>query len=168
MQNSRPPVEAAGTTPQGPPWPRIESTVPPPFIPLRLRLQDCDLVVTLTKPDMTFGRHTDADVRLPLPDVSRRHCRFVFADGGWHVFDLDSLNGVHVNGVRVKQKTLGHNDTLRLGGFTFLVDLRAAEVSPVTEAFDPALTTQPGEVIQSISEALPLPVIDTRPKRQAS
>ena len=49
--------------------------------------------------DMLIGRHSQADIRLPLPDVSRRHCRFFFGEGVWQVLDLNSLNGVFLNGM---------------------------------------------------------------------
>src|SRR2546423_3973024 len=53
------------------------------FIPMTLVLQPNGLKVELTRPEMLLGRHSGADLRLPMPDVSRRHCRFVFQDGVW-------------------------------------------------------------------------------------
>ena len=105
--------------------PDAEADLPPGFAPLRLKLQPGGLSVELTRPSNLIGRHSDADVRLALPDVSRRHCRFVFADGGWQVIDLNSLNGVQVNGEQVLQAPLENGDLLRIGGFTFAVDLTA-------------------------------------------
>ena len=95
--------------------------------PLRLFLRNGGLAVELRQSDMVLGRHSDADVRLPLPDVSRRHCRFVFSAGRWRVIDLGSLNGIYVNGELVQQAELRHSDTLRIGGFVFEVDLRQGE-----------------------------------------
>ncbi|NJN37217.1 MAG: FHA domain-containing protein [Nitrospiraceae bacterium] len=37
----------------------------------------------MNRPDMIVGRHTECDIRLPLPDVSRRHCRLQFVEGCW-------------------------------------------------------------------------------------
>jgi pSer/pThr/pTyr-binding forkhead associated (FHA) protein len=79
--------------------------------------------VELTRPDMLIGRHSDADVRLALPDISRRHCRMVYTSDRWQVFDLNSLNGVFVNGDRVQQATLDHGDILQIGGLTFAIEL---------------------------------------------
>jgi pSer/pThr/pTyr-binding forkhead associated (FHA) protein len=112
----------------GPERPEQEETMEefPGLVPLRLVLQGSEVGVDLTRPDMVVGRHTDADVRLPLPDVSRRHCRFVFADGRWQIFDLNSLNGVYVNGERVTQAVLRHHDVLRIGSYYLEVDLEAA------------------------------------------
>src|SRR5262245_16447510 len=73
------------------------------FVPLKLMLVPSSMTVELTKPDQLMGRHSSADIRLPLADVSRKHCQFFFADAGWRVRDLDSLNGVFVNNQRVRE-----------------------------------------------------------------
>jgi pSer/pThr/pTyr-binding forkhead associated (FHA) protein len=111
------------------------------FHPLRLRLHPGDHVVDLTQPDVLLGRHSEADLRMPLPDVSRRHCRFVYSAAGWEVVDLDSLNGVYVNGARVSRTTLHAGDQVRIGGLEF-------EVEPVA----PSIT---GDVLRAIAETLP-------------
>lgn len=99
---------------------------PPDFTPLRLVLVPSGMRIELAKADNLIGRHDSADVRLPLPDVSRRHCRFVFAQSRWNVLDLNSLNGVIVNNKRVTQAVLRHGDRIRIGGFVFQVDLPGA------------------------------------------
>jgi pSer/pThr/pTyr-binding forkhead associated (FHA) protein len=93
------------------------------FLPLRLVLQPSGAAIDVDRPDVLVGRHTEADIRLPLPDVSRRHCRLQLVEGCWQVIDLNSLNGVVVNGEQVLQAPLEHGDLLKLGGFTFAVDL---------------------------------------------
>jgi pSer/pThr/pTyr-binding forkhead associated (FHA) protein len=60
---------------------------------------------------------------LPLPDVSRRHCRFVWGDGRWQVLDLASLNGLWVNDRQVQHAVLEQGDRIRIGGFSFVVHL---------------------------------------------
>jgi pSer/pThr/pTyr-binding forkhead associated (FHA) protein len=99
--------------------------LPADFVPLSLVLLPKGVRLELTKPDVLVGRHSDMDVRLPLPDVSRRHCRFVFTNSGWQVVDLNSLNGVHLNGKRVAHATLRNGDRLRIGGFLFEVEMPA-------------------------------------------
>jgi len=97
--------------------------MPAGFMPLRLLLQPGGLIIDLNKPDMLVGRHSEADVRLSLPDISRRHCRFVFADGSWRVFDLNSLNGVFVNGERLHESAVFHGDRIGIASLMFDVDL---------------------------------------------
>jgi pSer/pThr/pTyr-binding forkhead associated (FHA) protein len=144
--------EAHGLPLQRPHWPRPRLQDAESLVPLRLVLQPSGWSITLTKPEVVLGRHTDADVRLPLPDVSRRHCRFVFADGIWHVFDLNSLNGIYINGEPTRHAIVHHRDEVRIGGFTFLVELgddRSSE--PPTEG-----------VLKRIAEILPEPDADQR------
>jgi pSer/pThr/pTyr-binding forkhead associated (FHA) protein len=108
------------------PAPRLATAgvqLPGDFFPLRLLLQPGGLSVELARPDMIVGRHRGADVRLSLPDISRRHCRFVFSDGAWRVCDLNSLNGVYVNSERLDEAVLEHGDRVRIGSLTFGVDL---------------------------------------------
>lgn len=134
---------------------------PASFFPLKLLLQPSGPVLELTRPDMLMGRHSEADVRLPLPDISRRHCRFVFADQSWQVFDLDSLNGVFVNGKQVRQATLHDHDTLTIGGLHFEIDLSAGSA--------PASYSESVQaIIHRIADALPWTATETDAERKAS
>jgi pSer/pThr/pTyr-binding forkhead associated (FHA) protein len=129
---------------------------PQPFVPLRLAVQPGGGGVELTRPEMVFGRHSDADVRLHLPDVSRRHCRFVFSDGQWKVFDLQSTNGVYVNEQRTEHAVLHHRDLIRIGGYTFEVNLGEG---PVPDA---------RKTVPTIAGVLPDALPDGAPRRKAS
>jgi pSer/pThr/pTyr-binding forkhead associated (FHA) protein len=154
MNDSNRPGEAAGLPKQtGYAPPQEGCAGGPEFVPLRLVLRPGSTAVELTRPDMLIGRHTDADIRLSLPDVSRRHCRLVYAASRWQIFDLNSLNGVFVNGDRVHQATLDEGDLIRIGGLTFQVELGeekpASAVAGRTDA-----GARPG-VLESIVEALP-------------
>lgn len=98
------------------------------FTPLRLRLQPGDHVIDVTAPDVLLGRQSDAGLRMPQPDVSRQHCRFQFVEGGWRILDLNSMNGVYVNGVRVKQTAVIHaGDSIRICGIALEVELPGVE-----------------------------------------
>jgi pSer/pThr/pTyr-binding forkhead associated (FHA) protein len=111
----------------------IPRVLPPPevpkgFLPLRLSLMPSHLLLEINRPDSIVGRHSDCDVRLPLPDVSRHHCRFAFADGIWRIVDLDSLNGVYLNDRKVINEILHPGDIVQIGGFTFRVEESAPAV----------------------------------------
>lgn len=153
MDEPRKPPEPGSLPLQGPHWHRApEGERPPAFQPLRLLLPRMDYRIEITRPVMVLGRHTDSDVRLPLPDVSRHHCRFVFQGGTWEVIDLNSLNGVYVNGHRVKRAALHSHDVLGLGGLSFQVELGEAAPTVHVPAEDPRNTE---EILQSIANALP-------------
>src|SRR5262245_50434347 len=115
---------------QGPHWrPRLADAAPK-FTPLHLVIEGGEAMLVLDQPEMVAGRHSEADIRLPLPDVSRRHCRFAWSDGRWQVSDLGSLNGLWVNDCHVQQATLAQGDRVRIGGFTFVVYLHDTEGEP--------------------------------------
>jgi pSer/pThr/pTyr-binding forkhead associated (FHA) protein len=111
------PIRCPQTLTEGP-----EKPSTPPV--LKLVLLPSGMNLELTNPDILIGRHTTCDLRLPLPDISRRHCRLVFTSGSWHVLDLGSLNGVYVNNRRVQQATLFHRDRVRIGSLVFEVRIR--------------------------------------------
>jgi pSer/pThr/pTyr-binding forkhead associated (FHA) protein len=85
-------------------------------------------MVEVEGPSALVGRHSEADLQLPRTEVSRRHCRLLFDNGGWRVVDLSSTNGTFVNEVRVEEAELHPGDHLRIGGFEFDVPGEAARV----------------------------------------
>lgn len=133
--------------------PSAADETPAGFVLLRLILQPNGLILELDRPDITLGRHSEADLRLPLPDVSRRHCRFTWADGQWQVRDLSSLNGIYVNGLQVRQASLAQNDLVRIGGFTFAVDLH----HPAPPCVKAPSEGRIHSIVRSLPQALQLP-----------
>jgi pSer/pThr/pTyr-binding forkhead associated (FHA) protein len=154
MDDTRQPNEADGLPAPGP----HPGELPPGFFPLRLVHSPTGRVLEMTRPEVLVGRHTEVDVRLPLPDVSRRHCRFSFREGHWHVIDLNSLNGLFVNSQPVQDAELHQNDLVRIGGFVFAVDLES-RLNPAggSEATE--------EMFRSLFEARP---DQAPPRRRAS
>jgi Flp pilus assembly CpaF family ATPase len=61
--------------------------------------------VTLDVPEAVVGKHSDCQVVLPDPKVSRRHARFSERDGKVFVQDLGSTNGTHLAGHAVEGET---------------------------------------------------------------
>src|SRR5258705_366748 len=118
MDEPREQTEALAPAPQGPQWLAAPAGERAPM-PLRLTLMPSELIVEVTQANTLVGRHHDVNLRLPLPDVSRQHCRLQFVEDSWHVRDLNSMNGVYVNDVRVQEAILNHHDKLRIGGFAF-------------------------------------------------
>jgi pSer/pThr/pTyr-binding forkhead associated (FHA) protein len=95
--------------------------LPAGFRPLLLRLPAQSIELELRQAEVLVGRHTLVDLCLPYPDVSRKHCRLIFSDDGWHVVDMDSLNGIQVNGARRRQADLHEGDRLDIAGLQFEV-----------------------------------------------
>jgi|GEM_PF-3278247 len=71
----------------------------------------------LSRGELTVGRGPLCDVVLPVPFVSRSHCRLTAMSGGLYVSDLGSVNGTHVNGRRLGngRKRLHSGDLVNLG-----------------------------------------------------
>ncbi len=51
---------------------------------------------------LTIGRSEECDIHLPDRQVSRMHARISWTEDGYHLEDLDSKNGTHINGQEVK------------------------------------------------------------------
>jgi predicted component of type VI protein secretion system len=89
--------------------------------------------------DMTvIGRREDCDLRIPLSDVSRKHCRMILEGETIRVEDLGSSNGTYKNGERVQQTELAAGDTLQVGPVVFVVQVDGfpadEDLTPVTVA----------------------------------
>jgi FHA domain-containing protein len=64
----------------------------------------------------TIGRSRDCDIVLADGNVSRRHAEVLPTEGGWSVNDLNSTNGVVLNGRRIAGATpLKAGDRIELG-----------------------------------------------------
>ena len=69
----------------------------------------------------TIGRAPRADFIVDAALVSRLHCRLSAGAGEIEAVDLDSTNGMWVNGQRVARGTLRHGDRLRVGEVELVV-----------------------------------------------
>jgi pSer/pThr/pTyr-binding forkhead associated (FHA) protein len=70
----------------------------------------------LTRTEMRVGRTDDNDVSIDHRSLSRTHCKLVREDSGeWRVIDMQSANGLMVNGEPYAQVTLRPGDVLELG-----------------------------------------------------
>jgi pSer/pThr/pTyr-binding forkhead associated (FHA) protein len=73
----------------------------------------------LARPVVTLGRGTGCDLVIDDDSVSAQHARLEWADGGWRITDLGSVNGTAVDGVKLSPDAaspLPFGSTLRLGG----------------------------------------------------
>jgi adenylate cyclase len=78
--------------------------------------------IPLARPVLTLGRREKCDVCLRFPNISGMHCELTFREGYWYVRDLNSTNGVKVNGMRVQEKMLRPDDELMIGKRRFTID----------------------------------------------
>lgn len=66
--------------------------------------------IPLIQERLVIGRRESCDICLRFPNVSGQHCELRFKEGYWYIRDLNSTNGVKVNGDRVQQKLLRPGD----------------------------------------------------------
>lgn len=69
-----------------------------------------------TRTELRIGRTDDNDIAIDHRSLSRTHCKLVREDSGeWKVIDLQSANGLMVNGESYAQVALRIGDVLELG-----------------------------------------------------
>ncbi|HMF12502.1 MAG TPA: FHA domain-containing protein [Gemmataceae bacterium] len=78
--------------------------------------------IPLGRDTLVIGRRDKCDILMPFPNVSGMHCELTFSDGYWIVRDLNSTNGIKVNGQRVMKKLLHPGDELMIGKRKFTIN----------------------------------------------
>jgi len=73
----------------------------------------------LYKDEMTIGRIDAADIVIDSHFISRMHARVVATPKGISIEDIESKNGIKVNGKLAKSHSLEHGDLVSLGGLRF-------------------------------------------------
>jgi diguanylate cyclase (GGDEF)-like protein len=77
--------------------------------------------IPLEREEVILGRALEADVRVNDKKVSRQHARITTVRNGeggepsYILTDLDSRNGIFLNGQRIKQETLQNGDKITIG-----------------------------------------------------
>jgi pSer/pThr/pTyr-binding forkhead associated (FHA) protein len=110
---------------------------------------------SITRDITVIGRREDCDFRIPLGDISRKHCRIIRDTDTLKIEDLGSSNGTFVNGQRVQEALLSPGDTLSLGSVVFVLQIDGAptddQLQPmIPEAHDapqPPSTEEPQEQV---------------------
>lgn len=99
--------------------PRLTITVPG-GVPQPYSLQ-------LDHPPVVFGRLEDCDIQIDSASISSRHAQMTRVQGGFELRDLDSTNGVKVNGQRVPVVVLRDESSIELGDVAFNFELAPEE-----------------------------------------
>jgi len=67
-------------------------------------------------PEITVGKHPENNLVIEGDHtVSSQHIRIYYKNNAYYIQDLGSTNGTKVNGVKIKEKQLKHNDTIQIG-----------------------------------------------------
>jgi pSer/pThr/pTyr-binding forkhead associated (FHA) protein len=75
------------------------------------------LEIALKKKRIVLGRNVNCDICLDDSLVSDEHASITRTDDGYQIEDLNSRNGLLLNGKEVHQKRLHSGDTIAIGNF---------------------------------------------------
>lgn len=78
--------------------------------------------IIIDKPILLLGRHRECDIQIESRKVSRRHCCLGKTSNQLFVRDLDSTNGIRINGMRVIEGVLASGDELTIGTHRFRIE----------------------------------------------
>src|SRR5690349_5954961 len=91
---------------------------------------------SLTRDITVIGRREDCDLRIPLGEVSRKHCRLIRDGETLRLEDLGSSNGTFHNGQRVQEVMLQPGDSIQVGPVVFVLQVDGV---PADEELAPVL-----------------------------
>ncbi|MEZ5305753.1 MAG: FHA domain-containing protein [Pyrinomonadaceae bacterium] len=74
------------------------------------------------RPEITIGRSNDNDLTLDGLQISNRHAKLRETPSAVIIEDLNSTNGVYVNGNRVAKHVFASGDSVRIGAFIIEID----------------------------------------------
>ena len=79
---------------------------------------------SVTRDITVIGRREDCDLRIPVSEVSRKHCRIILEDGTVRAEDLGSSNGTFHNGQRISGGvTIEPGDSVQVGPVVFVLQV---------------------------------------------
>jgi predicted component of type VI protein secretion system len=129
--------------------------------------------ILLDKPILLLGRHQECDIQLNSRKVSRRHCCIAQVSDYLVIRDLDSTNGIRINGVKTREGKLRPGDELTIGHFLYRIRWPGHPADPLPPgngshskaAMARGVATEPeeDEELESCEEPVPLsdPVVDS-------
>ncbi len=111
--------------------------------------------LALDKDELNIGRADGSDVHIADHTVSRKHALLCKTPEGYLLKDLGSHNGSYVNGTRITEHLLEHNDQIRIGASTLTFIDESAAPAPEPEP-TPSLEEPEDQVEEEILKGGPL------------
>ena len=82
-----------------------------------------ELCVPVVEAGTSIGRDVDNPVQLLLPEVSKRHAFLQRTPKGWCIRDLNSRNGLFVNGSKVQETIVKDGDRITVGPYMLVLEI---------------------------------------------
>jgi pSer/pThr/pTyr-binding forkhead associated (FHA) protein len=70
-----------------------------------------------------IGRQEACDLRIPLPEISRKHTMLIVTGDAVTIRDLGSANGTYVNNKRISEQELSAGDHIVIGPMVFTIQI---------------------------------------------
>lgn len=78
--------------------------------------------IPLIRDLLTLGRRESCDICLRYPNISGLHAQLSFRNGYWYIRDMNSTNGIKVQGIRVQEKLLHPRDEITIGKRIYTIE----------------------------------------------
>jgi pSer/pThr/pTyr-binding forkhead associated (FHA) protein len=132
-------------------------------MPARLISLDNGTSVLLDRPILLIGRHPECDLQLESSKISRRHCCIAQVNQSLIVRDLDSTNGIRINGKKAKEGRLKPGDELTIGNLRFQVRWDSVMMPPPQPVPQPGREIEPIPANALVSCDMPVPIREPAP-----
>ncbi len=121
-------------------------------------------VVPLIREELTIGRQEGNTIRLTERNVSRRHAKLLRGGEEIIIEDLDSYNGVRVNGSRIQGRAeIKEADRVQIGDYLIEVkadqpnaDAETREIAVITDADIPEAISAGGSQAATVPTSVPV------------
>lgn len=121
---------------------------------LRLIIEDeegATTIVPLGEEEVTIGREPGNTIQLTEQNVSRQHAKLTQGSDGWVIEDLDSYNGIKVNGVLVEGSvTLNEGDVVQIGDYHLALSNNVEQTTLNIERPGPAANDAAARVLPAV------------------
>ncbi len=91
--------------------------------------------IPLVSKVMTIGRRESCDICLKFQNISGTHCELALQNGVWHLRDLNSTNGVKVNGERTLRRPLRPGDEIGIAARRYVIQYQLAVGTKIEDIF---------------------------------
>jgi len=101
---------------------------------------------------VSIGRRAESDVPVKDPAISGNHAKIVRVDNDYIIQDLGSTNGLHIDGRKIKQQVLQHDDLITIGEH----QLQILILADIPRIKDRDATTVPSQAFLEITAGVKL------------
>jgi pSer/pThr/pTyr-binding forkhead associated (FHA) protein len=76
------------------------------------------------------GRHSTCHIQIDNAGISRRHCKFTYDNGAYFVEDMQSSNGIFINGKKIRRGPVENGTEIAIGKYVLVFEDTGLELPP--------------------------------------